>query len=169
MCTFFAKKYKVEVMINRLIRLLSYLLVFILGFAGGMYTLPILTAPAPPSQLELATHAQRALFSGEFKRDLAGSDALHYGIGKVRLSNKAISFEGELSPGPDYQLYLANRFVENEKDFLAYKGTFTRVASINTFDGFLVDVPQGINIADFNTVIVWCESFDEFISAAKYQ
>ncbi|MGP5159442.1 DM13 domain-containing protein [Pseudoalteromonas prydzensis] len=28
---------------------------------------------------------------------------------------------------------------------------------------------QGINIADFNTVIVWCESFNEFISAAQYQ
>ncbi|OUS70347.1 hypothetical protein B5G52_14740 [Pseudoalteromonas sp. A601] len=60
-------------MINGLIRLLSYVVVFIIGFAGGMYMLPILTAPASPSQLELATHAQRALFSGEFKRDLAGA------------------------------------------------------------------------------------------------
>ncbi|MCQ8878573.1 DM13 domain-containing protein [Pseudoalteromonas shioyasakiensis] len=156
-------------MVHRLIRLLSYAVIFLFGFAAGMYALPILTAPASPSQLELANHAQRALFSGEFKRDLAGSDALHYGQGQVRLSNSAISFVGELSPGPDYQLYLADRFIDNETDFLAYKGTFTRVASVNTFDGFLVDVPQGINIADFNTVIVWCESFDEFISAAKYQ
>lgn len=156
-------------MINTLTRLLSYVVIFLLGFAGGIYALPIITAPAAPSELELATHAQRALFSGEFKRDLAGSDALHYGIGKVRLSNKTISFDGELSPGPDYQLYLADRYVENEADFLAYKGTFTRVASINTFDGFLVNVPQDINIANFNTVIVWCESFEQFITAAKYQ
>lgn len=156
-------------MINLLIRLLSYIVVFLFGFAGGMYALPLLTAPPAPSQLELATHAQRALFSGEFKRDLPGSDALHYGIGQVRLTNTTISFDGELSPGPDYQLYLADRFVDNEADFLAYKGTFTRVASVKTFDGFLVNVPQGINIANFNTVIVWCESFDEFISAAKYQ
>ncbi|MFY8328396.1 DM13 domain-containing protein [Pseudoalteromonas sp. ZZD1] len=156
-------------MINLLIRLLSYIVVFLFGFAGGMYALPLLTAPPAPSQLELATHAQRALFSGEFKRDLPGSDALHYGIGQVRLTNTTISFDGELSPGPDYQLYLADRFVDNEADFLAYKGTFTRVASVKTFDGFLVNVPQGINIANFNTVVVWCESFDEFISAAKYQ
>ena len=33
----------------------------------------------------------------------------------------------------------------------------------------LVDVPEGVNVADYSTVIVWCESFGEFITAAKYQ
>ncbi|CAM3747070.1 MULTISPECIES: DM13 domain-containing protein [Pseudoalteromonas] len=156
-------------MLQTLIRIFTYLIVFAFGFAAGLYSLPILTAPVGPSKLELATHAQHALYRGEFKDDLAGSDSFHYGKGEVRLTNSTISFAGTLSPGPDYQLYLANRFIDNENDFLAYKGTMTRVASINTFDGFLVTVPQGINIADFNTVIIWCESFNEFISAAQYQ
>lgn len=156
-------------MINTLTRLFSYVVVFVIGFACGIYTLPILTAPAPPSQLELATHAKQALFSGEFKKELTGSDLLHYGVGTVHLTNNAISLTGELSPGPDYQLYLADRFIDNEADFLAYKGTFTRIASVNTFNGFIVKVPQGINIANYNTVIIWCESFAEFISAAQYQ
>lgn len=44
----------------------------------------------------------------------------------------------------------------------------TRVASVNTFDGFIIKVPADINIARFNTVIVWCESFEQFITAAQY-
>ena len=157
------------IMVKTLIWACTYLIVFAFGFAAGIYALPILTAPDGPSQLELATHAQKALYSGEFRDDLPGSDSFHYGRGKVKLTNSKISFAGTLSPGPDYQLYLANRFIDNETDFLAYKGTMTRVASVKTFDGFIVTVPQGINIADFNTVIVWCESFNEFISAAQYQ
>ncbi|MFU2512081.1 DM13 domain-containing protein [Pseudoalteromonas sp. ASV78] len=156
-------------MAKTLIRACTYLIVFAFGFAAGIYALPILTAPDGPSQLELANHAQQALYKGEFRDDLAGSDSFHYGVGEVRLTNSAISFAGTLSPGPDYQLYLANRFIDNEADFLAYKGTMTRVASVKTFDDFLVTVPQGINIADFNTVIVWCESFEQFITAAQYQ
>jgi len=152
-----------------LIRLISYIIVFGIGFSAGMYALPILTAPTSPSKLELANHAQQAMYTGEFKAELPGSDFLHFAKGQVKLSNSHISFEGEISPGPDYQVYLADRFVDNEADFLALKGTFTRVASIKTFDSFMVKIPQGINIANFNTVIIWCESFDEFISAAKYQ
>lgn len=152
-----------------LIRLLSYIIVFGIGFAAGMYALPILTAPTSPSKLELANHAQKAMYTGEFKAELPGSDFLHFAQGQVKLSNSHISFEGEISPGPDYQIYLADRFVDNETEFLAFKGTFTRVTSIKTFNSFIVKIPQDINIADFNTVIIWCESFDEFISAAKYQ
>jgi hypothetical protein len=147
----------------------SYSAVFIVGFAAGMYMLPILTAPPSPSAQALESHAQRASYHGNFIKNLPGSDAFHYGVGDVRLTSDLISFEGKLSPGPDYHVYLANRFIDNEADFLAYKGTFTRVASVNTFDNFLVKIPQDVDIKKFNTVIVWCESFDEFISAAKYQ
>ena len=38
-----------------------------------------------------------------------------------------------------------------------------------TFNGFLVDVPSGIDIAAYTTVVVWCEAFGQFISAAKYK
>lgn len=152
-----------------LVKVIAALVIFILGFFSGIYALPIMIAPDSPSKLTLQNHARQALFKGTFNKDLAGSDAFHYGEGVIHLSNHAISHEGTLSPGPDYQLYLSNRFIDNEKDFLAYKGTMTRIASVRSFNGFKVTIPQGINIADFNTVIIWCESFEEFITAAKYQ
>jgi hypothetical protein len=32
-----------------------------------------------------------------------------------------------------------------------------------------VPVPAGVNPSDFTTVIVWCERFGEFITAAQYR
>lgn len=33
----------------------------------------------------------------------------------------------------------------------------------------IVDVPVGIDVRDYNTVVIWCEAFDQFISAAAYR
>jgi hypothetical protein len=40
---------------------------------------------------------------------------------------------------------------------------------VKTFNGFIVEVPAGIDVRDYNTVVIWCEAFDQFISAAEYQ
>ena len=40
----------------------------------------------------------------------------------------------------------------------------------NGFDGLIiVDLPPGVEPQRFNTVIVWCETFKEFITAAQYR
>ena len=40
---------------------------------------------------------------------------------------------------------------------------------VKTFKGFLVDVPTDTDVRDYTTVVIWCESFGQFISAAEYQ
>jgi hypothetical protein len=32
-----------------------------------------------------------------------------------------------------------------------------------------VPLPDGVDLADYDTVVVWCESFGEFITAASYR
>jgi hypothetical protein len=76
---------------------------------------------------------------------------------------------GRLAPGPDYKLYLVPDFVQDEAQFLALKHTALRVGDIKTFDGFLVPLPPGVDLAAYTTVLVWCEAFGQFISAAKYR
>jgi hypothetical protein len=152
-----------------LLLLISHGLVAAIGFAAGIYVLPILIAPPPPSSTELGAAAANASFSGEFRRDLRGSDALHWGEGTVSLGNGAVSFMGELAPGPDYKLYLSPEFVETEQDFLRIKAQMARVGDVKTFENFVVAVPGGIDPSRYNTVIVWCESFGQFITAARYQ
>ena len=155
---------------RRLILLLiSHTAVLAIGFALGIYLLPILTAPPAPDAAVLQESAQDAQYSAVFDRDLRGSDFLHWGEGKVSLTPTRIVHEGKLAPGPDYKLYLVSEFVEHEDDFLPLKDASPRIADIKTFEGFLVDVPDDIDIAQYNTVLVWCETFGEFITAAKYR
>ena len=76
---------------------------------------------------------------------------------------------GELAPGPDYKLYLSPAFVETEAEFKRLKPSMVRVADIKTFKNFVVPVPESVNPARFNTVVIWCESFGQFITAAQYR
>ena len=148
---------------------ISHLLVLALGFAGGIYVLPILIAPPAPSTAELGAAASGATFNGRFRRDLKDSDMLHWGEGEVSVGPRAITLQGKLAPGPDYKLYLSPEFVETEADFLRLRPTMQRVGDVKTFDGFVVPVPEGVDVARYKAVIVWCETFSQFISATQYR
>ena len=144
-------------------------LMLVIGFAAGIYLLPILIAPPGPDAAVLAETARAATYTADFKRDLRGSDFLHWGEGTVSVSATQISHQGRLAPGPDYKLYLAPAFVEDEEQFLALKDKAHRIGDIKSFEGFLIDVPRGVDIEAYTSVVIWCETFSEFISAAKYR
>jgi len=148
---------------------ITHLLFAVAGFAAGIYALPILTAPAAPSVAEMASATENVEFQGEFRRDLQGSDFLHWGEGIISIGHEFISLQGKIAPGPDYKLYLSPEFVETEAEFIRLKPGMARVGDVKTFKNFIVPVPESINPADFKAVIVWCESFGEFITAATYQ
>ncbi|MEO1747110.1 MAG: DM13 domain-containing protein [Pseudomonadota bacterium] len=152
-----------------LVLLVTHGLVFAIGFGLGVYLLPILTAPPSVDRQILAESAQDATYQVEFTRDLAGSDFLHWGEGSVSISTSMVVHEGALSPGPDYKLYLVPEFVEDEEGFEALKAQSLQVGDIKTFDGFIVSLPVEADIEAYNTVLVWCEAFGEFITAAKYR
>ena len=152
-----------------LIRIGTHLVALGIGFALGIYLLPILIAPESPAMEEVRTIAESSNFTAEFRRDLEDSDALHWGEGKVYVSADSIALEGRLAPGPDYRLYLSPEFVETEAAFMALKSQMVEVGPVRTFENFKVPVPGSINSSEFNAAIVWCESFSQFITAAKYQ
>lgn len=154
---------------KKLLLVASHLAVLALGFGLGVYALPILIAPGAPSSSEVATLATSARYTGVFRRDLKDSDALHWGEGKVAVGARSISLAGELAPGPDYKLYLSPEFVETEADFLRLKPAMVRVGDVRTFKNFVVPVPESVDPERYNTVVVWCESFSQFITAAKYK
>lgn len=152
-----------------LLLLASHAAVAAAGFAGGIYALPILLAPDAPTAQEVAAATGQALFTGQFRRDLKDSDALHWGEGVVTIAPTAISLVGQLAPGPDYKLYLSPQFVETEADFQRLKASMVRVGDVKTFNNFVVPIPSGVNPAQYAAVIVWCETFAQFITAARYR
>ena len=148
---------------------LTHLCVGAAGFGAGIYALPILIAPPAPSKVEVESLSSSAAYSGEFRKDLKDSDGLHWGEGKVSIGSEYITLMGSLAPGPDYKLYLSPEFVETEDDFKRLKPTMLRVGDVKTFENFAIKLPPGIDASKYNTVIVWCETFAQFITSAKYR
>ena len=149
--------------------ILSAIFIFSFGFSMGIYTLPIMVAPPSLSMTELAIAVQGAKYQVKVSDKLDGSDLFHYGEGEFFISESNIVFKGKLTPGPDYQLYLSKQFVENELQFNEHKNSMLHVSEIKRFDGFVASTPEGVDIDKFNSVIIWCEAFEEFITAAKFK
>ncbi|WP_395373986.1 DM13 domain-containing protein [Marinicella sp. W31] len=154
---------------KKIMLLISHLVVLALGVVLGIYLLPILTAPPSPPQEQLKILQGDALYSAEFHKDLADSDFLHWGEGTVSISEDTISFMGKLAPGPDYQLYLTPRFVETEDAFMSIKDQSKRLGAVNTFNDFILPYDQSINLNEYNSIVIWCEAFGQFITAAQFR
>lgn len=141
----------------------------LIGFGLGVYLLPILTAPQSPDEVTLKEMAKNALYRAELTRDRRGSDVFHWGEGTISLNKSEVVHEGKLAPGPDYKHYLVQEFVEHEDEFLPIKDRAQLIGDVKTFNGFLLDIPAGVDIERFTTVLVWCEAFSEFITSAEYR
>jgi hypothetical protein len=40
---------------------------------------------------------------------------------------------------------------------------------VKTFENFIVPVPESVDPSAFNAVVIWCERFGQFITAARYR
>lgn len=140
------------------------------GFALGVYYLPILVESAGATASEVKTATKSANYQTSFIRELKDSDGLHWGEGTLYLTKEVggqyyFTLDGQVSPGPDYKLYLTPHFVETEADFNAIKSRSVRVADINSFTNFRIAVPMTIDPTQYKAVVVWCEAFGQFITA----
>ena len=154
---------------RKILLLLSHGLTLLLGFALGVYALPILVQPPEPDLVAIESVLAEPLYSAQFSRDRADSDALHWGEGELRLYQDMLVFEGKLAPGPDYRLYLVSGFVETEPDFLALKADAHEVGAIKNFNGFALDNPSADLLERYDTAVVWCETFGQFITSGQYR
>jgi hypothetical protein len=139
------------------------------GFGLGVYYLPILVAERAPDAGALAAAAKGSAYKATFRKDLPGSDEFHWGTGTISVTPQAIVHQGELAPGPDYKIYLAPRYVETDADFRKIKAQSVQLGSIKSYKGFITKVPTGVNIEEYDTVVIWCEAFGKFITAGKYR
>ena len=154
---------------KRILLLLTHPMCLAMGFALGIYALPILIQPASPTMQQVQSITTQAIYTGSFQKDRKDSDFLHWGEGSLSISDNQVAFVGELAPGPDYKLYFSPTFVETEADFAANKDQMVQVGDVKSFDRFTVSLPEGFDASQYNTVIVWCETFGEFITSARYK
>jgi hypothetical protein len=147
----------------------SHLFFLGVGFTIGIYVLPILTAPPAPERAIVEQVTKTSSFVGTFSKDRKDSDAFHWGEGEFAIGAGSVSFLGSLAPGPDYKLYLSPEFVETEEAFKRLKNSMVQVGDIKTFENFIVSLSSEIDPSNYKAVIVWCESFGQYITSGAYE
>ena len=65
------------------------------------------------------------------------------------------TLKGEVSPGPDYRLYLAPKWAEDEASFQKIKQSSIEVARLGSFRNFRVAVPSHIDPLSYPYVVIW--------------
>ena len=143
------------------------------GVLLGVYTLPILVEWRHGVQERAeAPEASENDPEGQFDRNSPGSDPLHWGEGRVRVSESSLVFEEDvrLSPGPDYRVYLSKSFAQTKEEFLEAKPKAVEIASLEVFSGPLsFPIPPEVDPDVYDNVVVWCEAFSMYIASARLE
>ena len=97
------------------------------------------------------------------------SDPIHYGKGGLTLYEGLLYLEAdfEVGPGPKFHVYLVP-----EKEVVpstnVARTMFVDLGRLKAFKGSQnYDVPAGVDVARFGSVVIWCEQFGVLISPAR--
>lgn len=97
------------------------------------------------------------------------SDPTHYGAGHVIVYDDLVHLDAdfEVGPGPKYHLYLVpqvgiDAYTRVEETMFVDLGPIPAFAGSQSFT-----VPSGVDVADYGSVVVWCEQFNRLISPAE--
>lgn len=137
------------------------------GVALGFFLFPFVFPPPPAT--EQLSDADRAVpvASGTFIH-ANPSDPIHWGRGRVGVYQNAVFLEPdfEVGPGPKYHVYLVpNAKVRAEKQVEGSK--FVDLGRLRSFKGSQrYPVPEGIDLKNYPSVVIWCEQFGVLISPA---
>ncbi len=137
------------------------------GVALGFFLFPYVFPPPPAT--EQITEADRAALvaAGNFIH-ANPSDPIHYGKGKVSVYRRAVFLEPdfEVGPGPAYHVYLVPKpSVRSEAD--VKDAMFVDLGRLRAFKGSQrYAIPEGVDLAKYPSVVIWCERFGVLISPA---
>jgi hypothetical protein len=138
------------------------------GFALGIFVYPYLFLADIVATEKVDQRVSRMVLArGEFMH-ANPSDPIHYGKGRVTVYEGVLHLEPdfEVGPGPKYHVYLVP-----EKNVLpstnVARTMFVDLGRLKAFKGSQnYEVPAGVEVAKFDSVVIWCEQFGVLISPA---
>jgi hypothetical protein len=137
------------------------------GVAVGFFVYPFVFPP--PEAMDTLTAEERTtrVAQGTFIH-ANPSDPVHYGKGKVTVYEDVVHLEQdfEVGPGPKFHVYLVPK--EKIRQSSDVKETmFVDLGRLRAFKGSQkYRLPDGINLKDYASVVIWCEHFSVLISPA---
>ena len=138
------------------------------GVALGFFLFPFVFPP-PPAVEQLSDADRRAGVIAEGKFIHANpSDPIHWGKGSVTARQDSVFLgpDFEVGPGPKFHVYLVPKAPIRASGDLAGQ-MFIDLGRLRAFKGSQrYAVPPGLDLAKFQSVIIWCEQFSVLISPA---
>jgi electron transfer DM13 len=137
------------------------------GVALGFFFFPYVFPP--PAATEQLADAERSklVASGTFIH-ADPSDPVHYGKGRVSMYEHTVFLEPdfEVGPGPAFHVYLVPKAsIRSSSDLKEVM--FVDLGGLRAFKGSQsYSIPAGVNLKNYQSVIIWCERFGVLISPA---
>ena len=137
------------------------------GVALGFFIFPYVFPP--PAAAEQLADAERSklVTSGTFIH-ANPSDPVHYGKGRISVYEHIVFLEPdfEVGPGPAFHVYLVPkasiRSSSDLKDVM-----FVDLGGLRAFKGSQrYPIPSGVDLKNYQSIIIWCERFGVLISPA---
>ena len=137
------------------------------GIAVGFFAFPYVFPP-PEAKEALAVDTQtKPIARGTFIH-ANPSDPIHYGKGQVRVFDRLVYLDTdfEVGPGPAFHVYLVPK--QKVRQASDVQGTmFVDLGKLRAFKGSQnYEIPAGVNLKDFPSVVIWCAQFGVLISPA---
>jgi hypothetical protein len=138
-----------------------------LGVAVGFFIFPYVFPPPVAGEQLTASERSNLVASGTFIH-ANPSDPVHYGKGRVSVYERTVFLEPdfEVGPGPAFHVYLVPKAsIRTSSDLKDAK--FVDLGGLRAFKGSQrYPIPAGVNLQDYQSVIIWCERFGVLISPA---
>ena len=142
----------------------------VLGFGAGVVLFPYLFPPPEVHEQVTDKTETDVLARGTFVH-ADPSDPIHYGRGDVTIYADLLHIESnfEVGPGPKYHVYLVPQApITPETD--VESTMFVDLGRLKAFGSSQnYAIPIGMDLRDYETVVIWCEQFGVLISPARIE
>ena len=148
----------------------GFLVGTIAGFGTGIVAFPFLFPPPAVNEQIADKESKTVVAKGEFIH-ANPADPIHYGKGGVTIFEDVLHLETdfEVGPGPKYHVYLVPE-AEVLPDTDVQSTMFIDLGRLKAFEGSQnYPIPNGVNLNDYQSVVIWCEQFNILISPATIQ
>ena len=141
------------------------------GFILGIFAYPYIFLADIVAEEKLENVSDRNLVATGTFIHANPSDPIHYGSGGVTVYADVVHLadDFEVGPGPAYHIYLVP--LEDINPGTQVDQTmYVDLGRLRAFKGSQVyPIPAGIELKQYDHVVVWCERFGVLISPAKLE
>jgi len=140
----------------------------IAGFAAGIVCFLLLFSSQTGEGIASIARSGTPVATGTFIH-ADPTDPMHYGSGGVTLYENLVHLEQdfEVGAGPKYHIYLVPD-ADITPDTRVEETMFVDLGHLKAFVGSQgYPIPLGTDLADYKSVVIWCEQLNLLISPAK--